>query len=564
MPHAILLLLATIALAAGGTAGSLAGQSRPPHPDPLQLEEQAQRAAWERLQAIFAAGPGDPEGDARRAAEAGNFRLIWVSGFGISGVHGGHCRFPIVHPLTARSPLTLTAIGLSDTIPGCEGGGANACLIQQRFGAYAIGYNRAIRADPRFPYADLCAQEVQTSRLRGRPGLGDPASLAPGRRIETETPRNFGEAVRRGSRAAVARMLAAMPAGALDRPDDFGITPLGWAVIDRRPDIARMLLARGADPIASFAPAGHRHEMPVVIALATGQRALADAMLTPATRRRLGRWPAALIYAAVRNDHVTLVRQMLADPETGGNAITLLSTALDHASPAMRRAIVRGDPNGPASLLIIAILRRDPALVREALALRPRLGSSLHSRSSALGNAVQHGGEAMDDIVRQLLAAGAAADSPADWSRNGYPTGSTPPTALVALVALADRTGPGPPGPLSAEIELRKAAQRRTLDLLLAAGASVHATDSYDRPLAVLAVTDQYDPRGMRTLAELPPDWLDRLARAGMDVNATWLGSTALDWADALGMSDSATARALVRLGGRRVKPADPSGGSRF
>lgn len=555
MRHAVLLLLATILLAAGGQAGGLAGRGRPAPDDPFRGEEQAQRAAWERLQAVFAAGPGDPDGDARRAADAGNFRLIWVSGLGISSVHGGHCRFPILHPATGRSPLTLAELGLSDNPLGCAADGANACLIRQRFGAYATRYNRAIRADPRFPYADLCAQRVATSRLHGRPGLGDVDSLAPGRRIETGQPRNFGEAVRRGTRAAVARMLAATSADVLDRPDDFGITPLGWAVIDRRPDIARMLLARGADPIATWAPSTNGHAMPAAIALATGQRALADAMLTPAVRRRLGRWPAFLLHAAVRGDHIALVRRMLADRETRGNTLVLLLTAVDHASPAMRRAIVRGRRDGPASLLRAAINRRDPALLREALALRPDLGPDVHRRRSPLGIAVQRSGAALDDMVRMLLAAGAAADSPADWE-DSYETGSPAPTALVALLAFAARPGAAgaPPGDAAG-----MAAERRALERLLAGGASVDATDARGRPLAVVLVSGRFGPAHAQPVP-LPPGWLERLVRAGMDVNAPWRGSSALDWAEAAGMTEAALE--LARFGGRRLSPADRRRGS--
>jgi hypothetical protein len=39
-----------------------------------------------------------------------------------------------------------------------------------------------------------------------------------------------------------------------------------------------------------------------------------------------------------------------------------------------------------------------------------------------------------------------------------------------------------------------------------------------------------------------------------MDVNAPWRGSTALDWAEAAGMTEAA--QALERAGGRRLRPA--------
>jgi hypothetical protein len=58
----------------------------------------------------------------------------------------------------------------------------------------------------------------------------------------------------------------------------------------------------------------------------------------------------------------------------------------------------------------------------------------------------------------------------------------------------------------------------------------------------------------MAASAPLPEGWLDRLIQAGMDVNAPWRGSTALDWAEAAGMTDAV--RALERAGGRRLRPA--------
>jgi hypothetical protein len=219
-------------------------------------------------------------------------------------------------------------------------------------------------------------------------------------------------------------------------------------------------------------------------------------------------------------------------------------------TPALRRDIAASNPPAAAAFLDVAIHRADPALLREALALRPVLRANPDGRRSPLGNAVARESAAVDELVRLLLAAGAPADSPADWDQNGYEVGSPAATALVALTALAVRPGQGP----AAELAPRIAAQRRTLELLLRAGASVRASDRWRRPLAVLLVTGRYRP-GMVAPAPLPEGWLDRLIQAGMDVNAPWRGSTALDWAEALGMTDAA--RDLERAGGRRLRPAN-------
>jgi hypothetical protein len=169
---------------------------------------------------------------------------------------------------------------------------------------------------------------------------------------------------------------------------------------------------------------------------------------------------------------------------------------------------------------------------------------------------------AVDEMVALLLRAGADPESPAEWA-DSHPSGSAPPTALVTLVTLAQRTYPGQVWE-GERLRLMEA-QRRALDRLIAAGASLGATDAHGRPLAVLAVTGRYDPRGgMRPRQELAAGWLTRLAAAGMDVNATWLGSTALDWLDRMEMADTPTARELAALGGRRLSPAPPRDGSRF
>jgi len=552
--------LASILLLACG-----AGADSPVRPNQTGSERAAreaddQQAAGRRLLEIFRAGPGDPVGDARRNAARGDFRLIWAVAMGGTSPIGVACRFPERLPGTSQSPLMLAGRFYSDVIESCaerERRSPNACLIEQRMDAYAPVYNRAMVADPHFPYADLC-DGMPALRPGERPSLSRPETLAAPHRTLTESPRNLGEAVRRGTPASVARLLG-RPGSEIDRRDDFGLTPLAWAAIEHRADIASLLLSSGADPLAGRAALNNRGEAPpLIIALVTGQRDLADAMLTPAVARRLSPWRGWMFEAAIRGGHVALVRRMLREPHEPVNSTQLLGLAREHASPAMARAISDGVPDAAAAALEVAINGGDPVLLREALAARPSLAPGHGGRRSPLGEAIQHGGRQVDEMVRLLLAAGADPDSPAEWE-GSYETGSTPPTALVALVALASRDYPGPrrPEPVRDEV---MAAQRRALDLLLAAGASLRANDPHGRPLAVLAVTGRYGI-GLRSQQELRPGWLTRLRRAGMDVNALWLGSTSLDWLDELGMRDTATARELEGLGGRRVKPADREGG---
>ncbi|KTE17815.1 hypothetical protein [Sphingopyxis sp. H115] len=88
--------------------------------------------------------------------------------------------------------------------------------------------------------------------------------------------------------------------------------------------------------------------------------------------------------------------------------------------------------------------------------------------------------------------------------------------------------------------------------MLISAGATINVADDNGRPLAVLAAVGRY---GAMTKQHLPPEWFERLVAAGMNINATWKGGSALDWLDHLEMSDDETERAITRLGGRRIKP---------
>lgn len=520
----------------------------PFHDERLPEPEDNRRRAEElRINAILARGSGDPLGDARKAADAGDFRLFWASSLGGTSVMGATCRFPQYSPTYARSPFTRGTVYYSDVANACERI-PNGCEIERRKTLYASTFNRAMLADPRFPYPDLCTTARRTGAYWQQPMLDNLGGLAAAI-AETEHPRTLAEAVRHGSLPVLSRLLKNADHAELNQTDDFALTPLAWAAIEGRTEAARMLIDRGADPLAGCAPVrGYGHTIPLKIALQLGRRDIAASMLKPDVEERLRPWPTPIIEAAVAGDHVQLVRRIFREDHQRVVAQRLFLLAKENGSPSMISALSDGVADRGEAMLATAIYKKDVALVRQALALKPPVNSGLNSRQSPLGSAILNGGELTDQIVRLLLDAGADPESPAQWE-NSYPSGSRPNTALVALVANAQRT----PRYDSADKVLgTMASQSRALDMLIAAGASSRSTDDNGRPLAVLAAIGRY---GYITREELPPTWFHRLAEAGADFNATWQGSSSLDWLDKMGLTNSETARVIAELGGRRIKP---------
>lgn len=481
--------------------------------------------------------------DAGDAAAQGNFGLVWASSLGGRQAIGVRCRFLPYNADTGMVALTTAEVGISD-VPG-----ADDPVRQHRLFTYAEAYNQALIAHPAFPYADLCRSDGADPL--SKPELDKPASLVLAPAVETPTPYNIGEAARRGTMDAVLRLLSRTSKSDLNQLDDFGLTPLAWAVIGQRDEVANALLAHGADPLA---PSPRSLAAPLRLALLYGQHALAGRMITEDVAGRVRPWPSSLIDAAVLGKNVDLTRRMLVEEHQGTWMPNLLSAASATGEEALLSTIIDAGKVSGTDIAQAAVMRKDPVLLSRAFTMRPNLLPKAADRHSLLGQAIEGGGAMTDQLTALLLDYGIPPDSPADWGRNGYEEGSPVPTALVTLVALANRSTPDVR--TDASWTQTASAQRRTLDILLAHGASLRAIGSDRRPLAVYLATGQYDPRGMITREEISPDWIERLAGEGMDVNATWLESTALDWLDAMGMRGSRTARTFEQLGGRRIRVA--------
>lgn len=215
---------------------------RDPMSDPQMLRRQ--RRADEALREALLAGTPDPAPEARKAADAGDFRLAGaLTEDGVStSVYGAQCR---MHGgVASRAVRVFTFLdGAPDDEPGPH--------YQAKAEKFARGYNAALLADPRYPYADICRpvegeepeQEDEESSRPDRPyGFADlrPLSSSP----------TMAELARRGSVARLDRMIRTGKHD-VNAPDLFGMTPLAWAIAYRRRGASDLLLRADASPSGS-------------------------------------------------------------------------------------------------------------------------------------------------------------------------------------------------------------------------------------------------------------------------------------------------------------------------
>jgi hypothetical protein len=330
-------------LAAAAPVALLAGYwcaaQQPPNTIPSTEERkrrgqcQRDREEWDRASA---AGVGertralmnrietaDPLADARAALDRGDFRLVRGMSMVATGALGIDCRTSARNSWRSQ-PLTLAMHTYSDVIPDCDGRDRQRCRNEKLIDAYGAAYNRAVVGDPRYPYADLCRPSAFAPGPR--PSTEDPSEYGFPDLAPTDRPRDLHEAARRGTATSVARLIAAAP-GAVDIPDPYDLTPLAWAVIRQRPDIAALLLDAGASPLGRDCDDPGRAESPLRLALRSGQETLARRLLSAAEPQRLEPWPEGLVEAAARGGVAPVLRRMLAEPREGRSAERLLSQA---------------------------------------------------------------------------------------------------------------------------------------------------------------------------------------------------------------------------------------------
>lgn len=108
----------------------------------------------------------------------------------------------------------------------------------------ALARNLRILARDDFPYPDLCRPSGGETGPMAADALTGRSALA----LHVGPARDLHDAVRRSDPDEVRRWLAR--AGSVDTPDSFGLTPVAWAVLRRRPEIVDLLLDAGASAVA--------------------------------------------------------------------------------------------------------------------------------------------------------------------------------------------------------------------------------------------------------------------------------------------------------------------------
>jgi len=239
------------------------------------------------------------------------------------------------------------------------------------------------------PTGALRPEEIRTIKLWIEQGADWPDELAGEAPTPPEDPvaTTLLDAIRRGDRASVARLLRESPAAARAKGVG-GITPLMYAVLYGDAGLARRLLDLGADPNARN-DAGATALMWAVDAPET-MRMLLERKADPTVRSADGR--SALLLAAGRSGAADVVKRLLDAGATLDGLAVLTQAAEAGDAATIRLLLERGAGNGPmppdlamrsgcvdcVDLLLAAANR--PALTR-ALESAARYGDSAGMRA---------------------------------------------------------------------------------------------------------------------------------------------------------------------------------------
>lgn len=178
------------------------------------------------------------EADALAAAEKGQFGFISAASDGNIGPVNVVCRAPLWRRGTDL--LNAGRFYISDVV-----GDDDPKVLQANY-AYAASYNATILAHPSFPHPDVCRLAGPGEQSSSIQELALWEGSEPVLKIDGPT-RNLHDAARRGSLAELEQWL--MATMDVDRPDDFGLSALAWAVLRNRADHVQVLLQAGANPL---------------------------------------------------------------------------------------------------------------------------------------------------------------------------------------------------------------------------------------------------------------------------------------------------------------------------
>lgn len=108
-------------------------------------------AAARRLHKVAASGAGNPQVEARKSMDRGDFRfvgyLFMVPG-GWPAAYGVQC-----HPAIATQPALVGAVFAASDIPESA---PRERPREENFRRFGAAYNAVLLADPRFPHRDRC------------------------------------------------------------------------------------------------------------------------------------------------------------------------------------------------------------------------------------------------------------------------------------------------------------------------------------------------------------------------------------------------------------------------
>lgn len=499
-------LLAITAIAGLSSAG--AGQEAGSEIGPPLERAGASREGG--LRARLLRGEADPVGDARRAAQSRDFRLVWVSGMVRSAPIGLQCDAPLQYWANNKKAALATLV-VSDTVPdGCEGE-PRECEYQARLSSYGSTYNRTLVMQPGYPAPDVCRPWVSTDKVLVGEAVdryGRPA------RTVRHAPLDLHDAARRGSAAEVAQHLRRTP---VDERDVFGMTPLAWAVARDRSGAVRVLLKAGADPYPDLERGEYRRS-PLWLGLRLGRRSAVQALLAKVEEPHLTHL-FDLLMAAVEGGDPELLRAMLKFERNDESLTGPMEAALRADRDDLIAILAAEGGNATATALLSAAARTGDV---EAAKTAIGRGADVHGPGSPLGQVILGLHEGDEAILDLLLAAGADVNRTAVGNRM-----SGPPLRIAIQHAYR--------GSLKGADKLAAERQQRIILRLAAAGAVDRTNFAEQAPLGFIAVVGwnaRNAPTPGQLVAPLPYEILKALRTAGVDFNARYHGQTVATWVE--------------------------------
>ncbi|BCW89069.1 hypothetical protein sos41_22240 [Alphaproteobacteria bacterium SO-S41] len=486
------LVAAALASAQTASAGAICeGSQSSAHVDATTTD------ILERLEA----GTANPEEDARRSADDGDFGFVYSGVRGTAAI-GVRCHTPYGRGLSVRASALW-----GDSFD------EKKSRAYSRFNDYAAAYNRAIVEHDRFPIADLCV-EADPGEPRS-PGEGGLSRLGgPARTLERQ-PLTLHEAARRGGVDETRRFLEAEP---VDGPDCFGMTALAWAVAYGREDIALLLLKAGAQSMARGDEGG---VTPVLAAISQKHLPLLRLLEPP------NPYPRKYVEAAIRSDDLGIAAAVFDAPHD--SPVELGAPNLEMAAFVITR---EGKPAADKYLFTGADRMRID-LARLALQNGADVNFPDYGGDTPLLEALDHYGLELVPMVELLVSAGADVNIRVNPG-HGYDT------PFWKAYRRADDVRFG-----GAEVFRR----------LLQAGADPNVEMKPGIPSVWTVV---FPPRGGGDFSEIiapSPEIMALLVESGLDLNTVYRDQCVLDVVGAVPGADGTVAETLRQMGAKRRAP---------